>query len=1145
MKCTSCQHENAPGQKFCGECGARLEAVCPSCHAKNPPGQKFCGECGTSLAGKPASVDVAPTRSADAPAPPPNAPARPPDRFASPESYTPKHLAEKILTSKAAIEGERKIVTVMFSDVSGFTAMSEKLDPEDVHAIMDRVFEVILSAVHQYEGTINQFLGDGVMALFGAPIAHEDHAQRALSAALAIQNGLMPLAEEVKRAHGVEFCMRMGINTGPVVVGAIGRDLRMDYTAVGDTTNLAARLLSVAKPGQIVTSRRTRNLRDRIFLFEDLGDFQLKGKTEPVRAYAVKSELSGQARLEASKDRALTPLIGREQELGVLAGLYRRATEREGAGALIVGDPGVGKSRLLYEFLQSVEADGVQVLEATCASYGRSMAYRPIVELLRRYLGLFEGIAADEIRSRVANKHQYLGLEGEERDILLAHFLGVSAPAEFLSRLPGPQLKARMSAVVRDVFVRASEGEPLILIVENMHWVDTASEEFLSYLTMDLAGHRVLLILTTRPGYQAPWFVPPLAETLTLEGLRSRDVRGMVRSLLAASEVSEQLFKLLAEKSEGNPLYVEEILRQLQETGGIAVDRGEARLSHANVSVPATIHDIIAARVDRLAEVQKQTLQGAAVIGRRFGVSLVCRVLNLDSDQVDAHLRELHGLDFVFPSAQEPEPMYSFKHALTQDVVYGGMLERRRRTYHVAAGNGLEELFAPRIDDVVDLVAYHFGRGQVWDKAAIYFKQAGAKALAHSANAEAVTCFEQAIGAVGHLPESRDREEQAIDLRFGLRNSLWPLGQIERLFEHLDAATKMAEAIGDQRRLGQISTYLSQSLVWVGEHDRGVEAGLRALSIATELQDFTLEIIAKYRLGQAYYSLGDYRQGAELLRTIVASLTGDQIHRRFGLTTLPSVLFRDALLRCLGELGEFAEGRPRGEEAVQIAETAEVSIDLVSASFGTGLLHLRQGRLQSAIALTERALRLCETHVPAWTPLIGGVLGSAYALCGRFGEALPLLERAVKSHADMRLMGTHSLIVCWHGEAALLAGRVEEAAQLGDHALELARTYKERGNEAWAHWLLGEIAAHPNLGKRDEAEHAYGQAIRLAEELGMRPLIARSYLGLGRLFSEIGDRSRSEDVLTQAAALFKDMDMGFWLEQVQTHQAMLSAGSQP
>src|SRR5207245_2803433 len=317
MQCPTCRHDNPEGQKFCGECGARLSAAAP---------------------GAPS------TPISSAPATPPGPPAVS-DRFASPESYTPKHLAEKILTSKSALEGERKSVTVMFSDVSGFTAMSERLDPEEVHAIMDSAFEVILNEVHRYEGMINQFLGDGVMALFGAPVANEDHAQRALSAALAIQSGLKPLTDEMRQRHGVEFRMRRGINTGLVVVGAIGRDLRMDYTAVGDTTNLAARLLGLAKPGQIVISRRVQQLSAGFFVFEDLGDFQVKGKTEPVRAYAVRSEISGQTRLEVSRERGLTPLVGRDQELKSLADIHRRAADGQGAIAVLVGDPGIGKSR--------------------------------------------------------------------------------------------------------------------------------------------------------------------------------------------------------------------------------------------------------------------------------------------------------------------------------------------------------------------------------------------------------------------------------------------------------------------------------------------------------------------------------------------------------------------------------------------------------------------------------------------------------------------------------------------------------------------------------------------------------------------------------------------------------------------------------
>src|SRR2546426_2040426 len=600
--------------------------------------------------------------------------------------------------------------------------------------------------------------------------------------------------------HGVEFRMRMGINTGLVVVGAIGKDLRMDYTAVGDTTNLAARLIGIAKPGQIVVSRRTQHLREGFFVFEALGDFQIKGKTEPVRAYAVSSEISGRTRLEVSKERGLTPLVGRGQELKSLAGIHRRAADGQGAIAVLAGDPGVGKSRLLYEFLHRLEAEGVLELEATCASYGRSMAYRPIVEVVRRYLGLSDGISGDEIRSRVAEQHQFLGLEGEERCILLAHFLGVSAPPEFLNRLSGPQLKERTLGALRDVFLRASELAPLILIVENIHWIDTASEEFLAHLAARLPGHRVLLVLTTRPGYAAPWLAPPLAETITVEGLGAGDVRGMVRTLLAAEEVSQQLFKILAEKSEGNPLYVEEILRQLQETGGIVVAGGEARLSRPDVTVPATIHDIIAARVDRLAEPRKQTLQGAAVVGRHFGISLLSRILEVVPEQVSGRLRELHGLDFVFPSAQEPELMYSFKHALTQDVVYAGVLERRRRHHHAAAGHGLEELYAGRIDDVVELIAYHYGRSAEAEQAVDYAILAAEKAQRRWATTEALAQFEAALKRLDTMPDILANRLRKIDAVVKQSEIKFALGQHAEQVQALEGIRDLVEPAVDPPR---------------------------------------------------------------------------------------------------------------------------------------------------------------------------------------------------------------------------------------------------------------------------------------------------------------------------------------------------------
>jgi class 3 adenylate cyclase/tetratricopeptide (TPR) repeat protein len=1114
MPCPRCQHENPPQAKFCLECGVRLAQKCAQCATDLPASAKFCLECGSPV-GSAATAQA---------------------RFTSPESYTPKHLAEKILTSKAAIEGERKIVTVMFSDVSGFTAMSEKLDPEEVHAIMDRVFEVIMHAVHRHEGTINQFLGDGVMVLFGAPIAHEDHAQRALSAALEIQEGLKPVAEDVKRAHGIEFRMRMGINTGPVVVGAIGRDLRMDYTAVGDTTNLAARLLGIAKPGQIVASRGTQHMRDRFFTFEDLGDFQVKGKSEPVRAYAVTGERR-RTRLEVSKERGLSPLVGRARELGLLDAAWNRASGGQGTFVLLSGEAGVGKSRLLFEFLQRLEGSGILQIEISNVSYGRSMAYRPIIDLLRRYLRLTEGVTGDELRNRVADQLEFLGLKGEEPVILLAHFLGVSAPPEFLDRLAGPQLKERTLEVLRDVFLRASEAALLVLIVENMHWVDSASEEFLAHLARGLAGHRVLLVLTTRPGYAAPWLAPPLAETITVESLAAGDVRGMVLTLLGAEDISQPLLKILAEKSEGNPLYVEEIIRQLQETSGIVVEKGEAQLSRPDVTVPATIHDIIAARVDRLAEAQKYTLQGAAVVGRRFGVSLLSRILEVAPEEVSGRLRELHGLDFVFPAAEDPELMYSFKHALTQDVVYAGVLERRRRQHHGAAGRGLEELYTGRVDDVVELIGYHFGRGQVWDKAVTYQRRAGAKAQAKSAHREALVCLEEALEALRHLPDTPETREQNIDVRLELRGSLYPLGEFEKMLVCLQEAETIATAISDSRRLGLVSIHTAEYFRQTGRFAEARALSERALALGEQIQDVPVRLHACHYLGLACHALGDYGRAAELLRTFVRSPESEWPAGAFRGTPSGSWKGYQAvnlawLARCLAERGEFEEGVAAGRQAVAVAEGLGNPYVLAGACIGLGHCTLVRGDLDAAGPVLERACTVArESNLALYRPQATRLLGDVYLLAGRIDEGVALVRAAAAEVESKRLLMQHAAVLALLGEACLIANRVGDAAIAAQRALSLARERGQRGDAAAALHVLGEAAARGSFDAAS-ARARYSQALVLAQELGMRPLVAHCHLGLGKLYRRTGDRVKAEEHLTTATTMYREMGMTFFLEKM-------------
>jgi class 3 adenylate cyclase/tetratricopeptide (TPR) repeat protein len=1008
------------------------------------------------------------------------------------------------------MEGERKSVTVMFADVSGFTAMSERLDPEEVHAIMDRAFEVILDAVHRYEGTINQFLGDGVMALFGAPIAHEDHPHRALCASLAIQEGLQPLREEVHRAHGVEFRIRIGINTGFVVVGAIGKDLRMDYTAVGDTTNLAARLLSLAKPGQIVISRRTQHLRDGFFVFEDLGEFQVKGKTEPVRAYALISEIRGRTRLEVSKERGLTPLAGRERELRLLTEAYRRAEGGAGAIVMVAGDPGAGKSRLLYEFLRGLEGFEGLELEATCQSHGRAMAYHPILELLRRYLGLSDGMTAEEIRARVFERLQSLGLDGEEDRVLTAHFLGLSASPDFLTRL-GPQLKERTFRVLREVFLRASGTAPVILIVENLHWTDASSEEFLKHLTESLPGHRILLVLSTRLGFSAPWLTAPLAETITLEGLESEHVRGMVRALLGAEGVSLKLLRILLEKGEGNPLYVEEILRQLQESGRIEVEEGRARLRGSQVNVPGTIHDIIAARIDRLAEPLKHTLQVAAVVGRQFALPLLSRVVETNGALLD-HLRALQALEFVFLSAEEPERVYVFKHALTQDVAYTGLLERRRRLYHAAVGLGIEELYAGRTDEVVELLAFHFGRSAEAEKAVDYAILAAEKAQRRWANAEALAYFEDALRRLSTMPDTEPNRLRRIDAVLKQAEVKFALGQHVEHIQALEAIRDVVEATADPPRRAAWS-YWTGFLHSVAGGRPEVPIGYcrEAAAIADAHGLDEIKALAECGLTHVYGMAGELRAALEAGERGVA-----MFEERGNVWWACRTLWGLSIAAIYtGEWGRSLEYCRRALEHGRSVNDVRLK---VVGLWRTGWTHIQRGDPKTGLPYCEEALSLSPSPFDA--AMARAAHGYGLVKAGQAAAGIAELGEAVAWFGKSNLGRTRVAFAVWLGDAYLRQGEREKARASCEEVLAISRDLGYRNLEGMAHRLLGESWAADDPSVASQHLEA---ATQILEEVGARNELAKALAARAELLRGAGNLAGERELLERALKIFEEL----------------------
>jgi class 3 adenylate cyclase/tetratricopeptide (TPR) repeat protein len=1066
------------------------------------------------------------------------APAGPPAQ--TPLAYTPKHLAERILTSKAALEGERKQVTVLFADLKGSTELIRDLDPETAQHLLDPALQHMMEAVHRFEGTVNQVLGDGIMALFGAPVAHEDHALRACYAALAMQTAMRHYAEQVRHAQGLEMQIRVGLNSGEVMVRAIGNDLHMDYSAVGQTTHLAARMEQLATPGSIRLTAATLRLVEGLVRVNALGAFPVKGLPDPVEVFELVGATALRRRLQATATQGLTRFVGRQTELDTLQQALAQAGAGHGQVVAVVGEAGVGKSRLAYEFTHGHRTQGWRVLESASVSYGKATPYVPVIDLLRRYAHLEEGDDLRTIRAKVTGQALTLDAALQETiPALLALLDALPEDSSFLTLDP-PQRRRRTLDALKRLLLRESQMQPLLLVFEDLHWVDAETQALLDSLVDSLPTTRILLLVNYRPEYQHGWSNKTSYTQLRLDPLPPASAAELLHAVLGDDPSQEPLKQLLIARTAGNPFFLEESVQTLVETGVLVGVGGAYRLTQAlpTIQVPATVQAVLAARIDRLPPEEKRLLQTAAVIGTEVSFPLLQAIAELPEEALHRGLAHLQAAEFLYETRLFPEHVYTFKHALTHEVAYGGLLHERRRALHARIVDAMEMLYTDRVAEQVERLAHHALQGEVWDKAVAYCRQAGVKAAARSASREAVACFEQALGALGHLPERRDTTEQAIDIRFDLRNALLLLAENARLFDYLSEAEALAQALDDPHRLAYVSAYLSTACFVMGDNDRALEYGERAAAIIATLGDFSLQIELHFRLGQIYHTIGAYRQALDVLRRNVETLTGDLRWERFGIAGLASVFSRTWLGLCLAEVGEFGEGITLGEEGIQVAETAEQAFSLTSVYYSVGVLYLQQGAFQRALPVLERSLEICQgADIPLVFPLAASALGLTRLLAGLSGSPLPLIEQAVQAAASVRL--GYSVCLARLSEAYLLARRPEDAHRLALHTLEFSRTHKERGQQAHALRLLGAIAAHRGPPEVIQAAAHYRQALALAEELGMRPLQAHCHLGLGKLYATIGRQDEARAELSTAIDLYKAMEMTFWLPQAEAALAQV------
>jgi len=1114
MRCPQCRHENPGDAKFCLECGRRLALTCASCGTKLPAGAKFCKECGA-----PVSTSTPTTSPTPAPA-----------------AYTPKHLAERIINSKAALEGERKQVTVLFADLKGSMELLADRDPEEARKLLDPVLEHMMEAVHRYEGTVNQVMGDGIMALFGAPLAHEDHAVRACYAALRMQESVAQYAEGVFRSHGVPIQIRVGVNSGEVVVRAIGSDLHMDYSAVGQSTHLAARMEQMAQPGTILLTPETLALAEGFLQVTSRGPVPVKGLAKPIEIFELAGASPVRSRLHAAASRGLTRFVGRDAEIDLLHQALGRAGEGHGQLVAVVGEPGVGKSRLVWEFTHSHRGQGWLVLEVASMSYGKGTTYFPAIELLRSYFGIEPRDDGRKMREKVTGK--LLSLDRALEPSLPAFLSLLDVPvedAEWTQLDPQRRRRHTLEALKR-LLLRESQVQPVLLIVEDLHWIDGETQACLDMLVDSLPTARLLLLVNYRPEYGHGWGGKTYYQQVQLDTLPAASAEELLEALVGTGPGLEDLGRVLIERTQGNPFFLEESVRTLVETQALTGERGAYRLTSPiqRLQLPATAQAILAARIDRLAPGDKRLLQAAAVVGKDVPFALLQAIAEDPEEDVRRSLARLQAAEFLYEARLFPELEYTFKHALTHEVAYGGLLQDRRRALHANIVKAMERLHVDHLDEHMERLAHHALQGLLREKAMHYLRQAGLKAAARSAFQDARGWFEQALTILDGLPEARLTLEQGVDIRLDLRPVLGLLGEGRLVLERLREAEALAEQLDDDRRRARVSAFMTNIRSLFGELDEALVTGERQLEIARRLGDLRLRIPAQSYLEQVHCYRGDYERVVELATDNLAALPADWVYEYFGMGAPSSVWDRGWLIISLAQLGRFTDAAKCEAEAIRLVEPIHHALTVGMAYRAATILHLLKGDWARARSLAERWIAVLRAGNVA-LQLSAAVSASALALAqlgetdaatNRLREGEQLLERS----AATGIVGLNGWGYYWLGRACLLLGRLDEARSLADRVVEFSPQH--RGLVAYALHLVGDVATDPDRFDAESGDH-YRNALALAEARGMRPLVAHCHLGLGKLYRRTGKREQAQEHLTTATTLYREMEMRFWLEQAE------------
>ena len=1121
MECSSCGFSNREGIIFCEECGAKLQSVCPHCNSGIPSGRKFCGECGYDLRTtvKLSSID-----------------------YDQPRSYTPKFLADKILTTRSSIEGEQKFVTILFADVAGFTSMSEKLEPDTLHEIMDDYFRILMAEVHKVEGTVNEFRGDGLMALFGAPISHEDHAQRACHAALSMQKALDLYGDKIKKTYGIEFKTRIGVNSGRVVVGAIGDNLRMDYTAQGDAANLAARMESNAEPGTVLVSENTYKLAKEYFLFESLGQIQVKGKTKPVAVYRPVMSSEVGTRIDAAFRRGLTRFVGRSSELATLKDAYEKAASGLGQVVGIVGEAGIGKSRLLLEFRNSLAIENHAYWEGQCLHYGVSMPYLPILDILRSFIGTKESEEESSIKHKM--EASILDLDEGLRSVLapLQELLSLTVDDEEYRNLEPIQKKEKTFEAIRDLLIRVSQKQPLILVIEDLHWSDNTTRELIDYVIGWLPTVRILMILLYRPDFTHLWGSKSYYRKIGLDQLSSASSAKLVVAILEGADVIPELRDLIFNRTSGNPLFMEEIIRTLLENGSIGLKDGQYILTvnPKDIEVPDTIHGVIAARIDRLEEALKGLIQVASVIGREFFFRVLQLVTGMQRE-LKANLLVLQGLEFIYEKSLFPELEYIFKHALTQEVAYKSLLKKQKQEIHEKVGKATETLFPDRLEQFYEMLAYHYSKSGNKEKAFTYLRLSGDKATRSSSTWEAFRFYGEALRVLKEYPEDNDVKRKRIDVSLSMAASIRLLDYPEDSHKILEEAEKVAKQLNDTRTAATLGSLISTYFSTIGQTEVAVRRQKEAFEQACEIHDEELIIQIGYDLATSYL----YTRAWPILIDIWGKLLfvieqSDRKSDFFSKPACPYVILPVCRGMALGFKGHFREGKALLDKAWSLAVELDHAITTLAIHIFSGVFFQFKGESENCMFHIEKALRICEeAQVFIWLGPLWNIMGYLEYLQGDLEAALNHIEKGMQIQNQVLASVWKPAYPLYAGMTNLELGNLVKAREDIQSAMILAQESGEREFEGLSRIEMGRILSRPQKPQFDEAEISITQGIKILEELQGNPEIATGYLRLGELYLDWKHLDQAQETLKKAETMFQEMEMDFWLGKVQRVLARL------